>query len=457
MGKENLKSPLKWGEGLLSKPKHLEPPSCSPVALPETNAELRDSNLESNNSVESEAKSEDEVEVVDTPPSSVNSITSIEEVHVATPQVEMESKDTSIELIEGDESSGSASTSSVSTSESTSSDSASVADSITTIEAGGLSGNEQSIAAIDGEQTSSSKGNVGNAASSDSDSRFCVRKFCQMDESDILFDSSDEAAVRKRNHDGINQPESSVDSSASSSEAMVPLTVSQAVINKLLLDSSDWANEESVLASIKKESLCNARYKSLAIQPKVLAHLLMKSQEVQFEKDKLALARFKAQEAMEKDYTLRLGKMYVEHKEKTVIQTAELNAKLKEVEDLKRTLEMRLKASQVLEAENSAINKNYEELVKENTRLQQNSRRMWEQLKAVQDGISVAAFNPAVAVSASGNDSAHSSASFVSVASTMRSDVGRCESLSPVGDGKKRDRSPGVKRSGDNKVTFSRR
>jgi hypothetical protein len=237
---------------------------------------------------------------------------------------------------------------------------------------------------------------------------------------------------------------------------MIPLTVSQAVINKLLLDSSDWANEESVLASIKKESLCNPRYKSLAIQPKELAHLLMKSQEVQFEKEKLALAIFKAQEAMEKDYSTRLGKMYVEHKEKTVIQTAELNLKLKEVEDLKRTLEMRLKASQALEAESSAINKNYEELVKENARLQQNSRRMWDQLKAVQDGISVAAFNPAVAVLASGNDSAHSSASFVSVASTMRSDVGRCESLSLVGDCKKRDRSPGVKRSGNNKVTFKK-
>jgi hypothetical protein len=54
---------------------------------------------------------------------------------------------------------------------------------------------------------------------------------------------------------------------------------------------------------------------------------------------------------MEKDYSARLERMYVEHKEKTVIQTAELNTKLKEVEDLKRTLEMRLKASQVLEAE----------------------------------------------------------------------------------------------------------
>ena len=456
LGKESLKSPLKWGEGLLSKPKRLEPPSCSPVALPETNAELKDSSLESNNSVERKAKSEDEVEVVDTPPSSVkNSIKSIEEVHVPTPQVEMESNNTSIELIEGEESSSSASTASASTSESTSSDSASVADSITTIETGGLSGNEQSIAEIDRKQASSSKGNVGKA-SSDSESGFCVR----MDGPDVLFESSDEAAARNPNRDGIfqRQPESSLDSSASSSEAMVPLTVSQAVINKLLLDSSDWANEESVLASIKKESLCNARYKSLAIQPKVLAHLLMKSQEVQFEKEKLALARFKSQEAMEKDYSTRLGKMYVEHKEKTVIQTAELNLKLKEVEDLKRTLEMRLKASQVMQEESSAIQKNYEEVVKDNLRLQQSSKRMWEQLKAVQDGISVSAFNPAVAVSASGNDSAHSSASFVSVASTMRSDVGRCESLSPcpTGDGKKRDRSPGVKRSGNNKVTFKK-
>jgi hypothetical protein len=157
-----------------------------------------------------------------------------------------------------------------------------------------------------------------------------------MDEPDILLESSDEAALGNRKRSEMNQPESSLDSSASSSEAMVPLTISQAVINKLLLDSSDWANEESVLASIKRESLCNARYKSLAIQPKVLAHLLMKSQEVQFERERLALARFKAQEAMEKDYSTRLGTMYVEHKEKTVIQTTELNVKLKEVEDLKR-------------------------------------------------------------------------------------------------------------------------
>jgi hypothetical protein len=189
---------------------------------------------------------------------------------------------------------------------------------------GGLSGNEQTIAAIDSEQSSSSNGNVGNAPSSDSESHFCVRRICGMDEPDILLESSDEAALGNRKRGEMNQSENSLDSSASSSEAMVPLTVSQAVINKLLLDSSDWANEESVLASIKRESLCNARYKSLAIiQPKVLAHLLMKSQEVQFEKEKLALARFKAQEAMEKDYSTRLGKLYVEHKEKTVIQTAE--------------------------------------------------------------------------------------------------------------------------------------
>ncbi len=54
---------------------------------------------------------------------------------------------------------------------------------------------------------------------------------------------------------------------------------------------------------------------------------------------------------MEKDFSTRLGRMFVEHKEKTVLQTAELNVKLKEVDDLKRTLEMRLKASQVLEEE----------------------------------------------------------------------------------------------------------
>ena len=80
-----------------------------------------------------------------------------------------------------------------------------------------------------------------------------------MDEPDILLESSDEAASGNRKRGEMNQPESSLDSSASSSEAMVPLTISQAVINKLLLDSSDWANEESVLASIKRESLCNAR------------------------------------------------------------------------------------------------------------------------------------------------------------------------------------------------------
>ncbi len=94
--------------------------------------------------------------------------------------------------------------------------------------------------------------------------------------------------------------------------------------------------------------------------------------------------------------------------------------------------------------------------MKENARLQQNSKRMWEQLKAVQDGILTTSFNPVVAVTASGNDSAHSFASFVSVASTMRSDVGRCESMSPVGDGKKRERFPGARQSGNTKVTFKK-
>ncbi len=187
----------------------------------------------------SEAKSEDEVEVVNTPPSSVNSIRSIEKVHVPTPQVEMISKDTSIELIEGEESSSSSTTSSASTSESSSSDSASVADSITTIETGGLSGNEQSIAAIDSEQSNASDGNVGNVPSSDLESNFCVQRICGMDEPDILLDSSDDAALGNRKRGEMNQPENSLDSSASSSEAMVPLTVSQAVMNKLLLDSSD--------------------------------------------------------------------------------------------------------------------------------------------------------------------------------------------------------------------------
>ncbi len=296
-------------------------------------------------------------------------------------------------------------------------------DSITSIETGGLSGNEQSSAAIDSgaeEHSSAADDNVGIAPSSESDADFSVRRRCGMDEPDIPLDSS-----------------------ASSSEAMVPLTVSQAVINKLLLDSGDWANEESALASIKKAALCDARYTPLAILSKVLAHLLLKSQEVQFDKEKLALARFKSQEAMEKDFSTRLGKMYVEHKEKTVLQTVELNGKLKEVDDMKRTLEMRLKASQVLEEESSVINKHYEELVKENARLQQNSKQMWEQLKAVQDGILPTAFNPAVAVTASGNDSAHSSSSFVSLASTMRSNVGRDDnSMSSTNDGKKRDRSP---------------
>jgi hypothetical protein len=184
----------------------------------------------------------------------------------------------------------------------------------------------------------------------------------------------------------LDEPDILLDSSYSSSEAIVPLTVSQAVINKPLLDSSDWADEDSVLASIENAALCDARYKPLAILPKVLANLLMKSQDVHYE-ERLALARFKAQEAMEVDFNKRLGNMYVEHKEKTVQATAELNDKLKEVDDLKCTLEMRLKAPQVLEEESSAVNKHYEELVKENARLQQNSKRMWEHLKGVQDGI----------------------------------------------------------------------
>jgi hypothetical protein len=55
VGKESLKSPLKWGEGLLSKSKRLEPPSCSPVNVLETSTELQDSKSESINSTKSSA------------------------------------------------------------------------------------------------------------------------------------------------------------------------------------------------------------------------------------------------------------------------------------------------------------------------------------------------------------------------------------------------------------------
>ncbi len=76
--------------------------------------------------------------------------------------------------------------------------------------------------------------------SSDSEANFCVRRPCEMDQPDIPLDSSEsdpDFSVRRRCE--MDQPEVPLDSSASSSEAMVPLTVSQAVINKLLLDSSD--------------------------------------------------------------------------------------------------------------------------------------------------------------------------------------------------------------------------
>jgi hypothetical protein len=217
---------------VFSKSKRHEPPSCSSVDVLETSTKLQDSKSESNNSVESETKSEDEFEVVDAPTSSVNSISSIEKEHVPTSEVAMEN-DTSIEKIEG-ENSGSSTISSDSSSESSPSDSVSVVDSITSIEIGGLSGNEQSSAAIDSgvdEQSSATDDNVGIAASSESDAEISVRKRCGMDEPDIPLDSS-----------------------ARSSDTMVPLTVSQAVINKLLLDSSDWADEDSVLVSIKKSS-----------------------------------------------------------------------------------------------------------------------------------------------------------------------------------------------------------
>jgi hypothetical protein len=118
----------------------------------------------------------------------------------------MEENDTSIEQIEGEDI-GSSSTTSGSPSESSSFDGASIVDSISSIETGGLSGNEgQSVLAIGSNET---------AASSSSDADFSVRRRCQMDEPDIPLESF-----------------------TSSSEAMVPLTVSQAVINKLLLDAS---------------------------------------------------------------------------------------------------------------------------------------------------------------------------------------------------------------------------
>ncbi len=64
----------------------------------------------------------------------------------------------------------------------------------------------------------------------------------------------------------------------------------------------------------------------------MLANLLLKSQDDHYDKERLALARFRSQEER-LQCTPWEDVRRKKHKEKTVLQTAELNGKLKEVDD----------------------------------------------------------------------------------------------------------------------------
>jgi hypothetical protein len=167
--------------------------------------------------------------------------------------------------------------------------------------------------------------------------------------------------------------------------------------------------------------------KPIAIGPKVLAGLLLQSKNTYVDRQKLEAARIKANEAAEEDFKKRLGKMYVEHKTQQVKVSKEIEDKLREVDELKRILEIRLQAAKALEENEVTRNQLHEELLKENGVLREKNKQYKEQLRAFQDGTVFQA--PAVdkRTSSSGHDSATSFSS--SIASSL--------------DARKRDRSPG--------------
>jgi hypothetical protein len=164
-----------------------------------------------------------------------------------------------------------------------------------------------------------------------SDSEYDVRKVCGIDEPDIKLETPEAS--------GSSNTTSSSSNSASSSEGAKPLVISQATITKLLLESGTWLDEDAVLLSMKSTGLndfSGPRAKPVAILPKTLAGLIFKSKATFYDKQQVALARIKNEEAAEDNYNKRLGKLYVEHTRKTNLAEQELSGdKIKRVDQLK--------------------------------------------------------------------------------------------------------------------------
>jgi hypothetical protein len=225
---------------------------------------------------------------------------------------------------------------------------------------------------------------------------------------------------------------SSSSNSASSSEGSKPVVISQAAITKLLLESGNWFDEDGVLLSMKSAGLndfTGPRAKPVAILPKTLAGLIFKSKATFYDKQQVALARIKNEEAAEENYNKRLGKLYVEHTRKTNLAEQELSDKIRTVDELKDTLEKRLEAARILEEESVDFNKQQTELSLQNEQLRRDVLRLREKLRAISNGTEE--LSNSSMICAPGHDSSASSHSFASSLQTI-----------PSNDAKKRDRSP---------------
>ena len=278
---------------------------------------------------------------------------------------------------------------------------------------------------IDSEVVGSNNGVRSEKADSDSDND--VRKVCGMNEPDIKLETSDPSSSSNNSSRSSN--------SASSSDGTKPLVISQAAITKLLLESSSWLDEDAVLLSMKSAGLndfSGPRAKPVAILPKTLAGLIFKSKATFYDKQQVALARIKNEEAAEENYNKRLGKLYVEHSRKTNLAEQELSEKIKRVDQLKDTLEKRLEASRILEEESVGFGNQQKELADQNEQLRRDVTRLREKLRAISNGtVELSNSTAGTAGSARGHDSSASSHSFASSLQSI-----------PSNDAKKRDRSP---------------
>ncbi len=177
---------------------------------------------------------------------------------------------------------------------------------------------------IDSEVVGPNNGAISEKANSDTE--YDVRKVCGLDEPDIKLETPDASSS--------SSTASSSSSSGSSSEGTKPVVISQTAITKLLLESGTWFDEDGVLLSIKAAGLndfSGPRAKPVAILPKTLAGLIFKCKATFYDKQQVALARIKNEEAAVENYNKRLGKLYVEHTRKTNLAEQELSDKIKKL------------------------------------------------------------------------------------------------------------------------------